>query len=90
MAFAGKPVIDVPGETPTSPSTMLPDPLALTAEPPTIAKVAADPSDWAEAGTLARRATAVADASTPNGTQSLFRLRIVVPPLGTVVPDGLS
>jgi hypothetical protein len=50
VAFAGKPVIEVPGETPTSPLMTLPVPFAFTADPPKIAKLCAKPSDWANAG----------------------------------------
>src|ERR1700722_3777527 len=50
VASAGKPVIDVPGDTPTLPSMTEPVPPAVTAEPPTMAKLCAAPSDWADAG----------------------------------------
>jgi hypothetical protein len=45
FAWAGKPVIELPGETPTSPFTKLPVPFAFTADPPKIAKLCAAPSD---------------------------------------------
>jgi len=41
------PMIEVPGETPTSPVIRLPVPAAVALEPPTIAKLSAEPSDWA-------------------------------------------
>jgi hypothetical protein len=44
LALAGNPVIEVPGETPTSPLITLPIPFAVTADPPTIAKLAAAPT----------------------------------------------
>jgi hypothetical protein len=42
-------VIDVPGDTPTSPVMTVPVPAAVTADPPTIAKLCADPSVCADA-----------------------------------------
>src|ERR1043166_5494074 len=45
VADAGKPVMDRPGETPTSPVITLPNPAAVTIVPPRSAKLSAAPSD---------------------------------------------
>src|ERR1043166_5444765 len=45
VADAGKPVMERPGETPTSPVITLPAPAAVTAVPPRTAKLSAAPSD---------------------------------------------
>src|ERR1700758_3547325 len=45
VADVGKPVMERPGETPTSPVITLPAPAAVTAVPPSTAKLSAAPSD---------------------------------------------
>src|ERR1043166_10247960 len=45
VADAGKPVMERPGETPTSPVITLPKPAAVTVVPPRSAKLCAAPSD---------------------------------------------
>src|SRR6185295_17577903 len=45
VADAGKPVMERPGETPTSPVITLPVPAAVTAVPPSTAKLSAAPSE---------------------------------------------
>src|SRR5437763_10140962 len=45
VADAGKPVMDRPGETPTSPVMTLPAPAAVTAVPPSTATLSGAPSD---------------------------------------------
>src|SRR6476660_2481904 len=59
VAPAGNPVIDVPGDTPTSPVITVPVPAAVTVEPPNTAKLCAEPSDGcANAGEDAQRSAA--------------------------------
>jgi hypothetical protein len=43
VAAAGKPVSEVPGDTPTSPLTTVPVPAAVTELPPSTAKLVAEP-----------------------------------------------
>jgi len=55
VAAVPKPVSEVPGETPTSPFMTLPVPAAVALEPPKIAKLPADPTDWAVARVWSQR-----------------------------------
>jgi hypothetical protein len=59
------PVIEVPGETPTSPAVMeFPLPAKVTPEPPRTAKLCASPSDWASVEEGAQRSAAKATLAT--------------------------
>ncbi|HZR82176.1 MAG TPA: hypothetical protein VFD92_13860 [Candidatus Binatia bacterium] len=71
-----KPVIEVPGETPTSPSMRLPVPAAVAADPPTTAKVCAAPSDWANPADGTRRSAATPAKAPIRGRFATRRSRI--------------
>src|SRR6185436_2222122 len=68
----GKPVTALPGLTPRSPATML-GPVLVTVEPPRTPKLAAVPSDWANAGEEPKR-----NAANPTLAKSLEYLRFIL------------
>ena len=73
VAPAGNPVMDVPGDTPTSPVMTVPVAAAVTADPPRTAKLCAEPSDWAESPADARMSTASAVGSDSRQTLRVVR-----------------
>jgi hypothetical protein len=79
-----KPVMDVPGETPTSPVMVLPVPAAVAVEPPTIAKVCAEPSDWA----IPADGTTRRSAANPTFAKSLEYTRFMPVPAWNVRAGG--